>query len=86
MFLIGKDTVKAKHWLHSALRKLIIIDWYAEFKRDRTSAYDSERSDRPKWADCKIKLHEIADILKISKGNIFTILQETLIICKLLSE
>ena len=28
----------------------MIIDWYAEFKRDRTNTDDAERSGRPKPA------------------------------------
>ena len=34
-------------------------------------------------ADCKLKLHEIAEELKISKGSVFTILHEHLPMRKL---
>ena len=77
------------------------IDWYAEFKRDRTNANDAERSGRPKstvvqenitkvhiivLGDRKLKLREIADILKISEGSVFTILHEYLEMRKLFSK
>ena len=53
LLLMGKNTVEAKQWLDkrygdSALGKSTIIDWYAEFKRDRTTIDDAERSGRPK--------------------------------------
>ena len=56
------------------------IDWYAEFKRDRTNTNDAERSGRPKSTvvpenitkvykivldDRKLKFRERADTLKI---------------------
>ncbi|KOX77292.1 hypothetical protein WN51_10898 [Melipona quadrifasciata] len=48
-FLMGKNTVEAKQWLHkryedSAPGKSTIIDWYAEFKRRRTNTDDAERN------------------------------------------
>ena len=93
-----KNSVKAKQWLNkrygnSALGKSTIIDWYAEFKRDRTNTDDAESSGRTKSAvvpenipevhkivlgDCKLKLREIADTLKILEGSVFTILYESL--------
>lgn len=105
-FLMGKNTVGAKQWLDkhygdSAPGKSTIIDWYAEFKRGRTSTVDAERSGRPKSAvvpeniknvhkivlkDRKMKLREIADTLKISEGSVFTILHENLGMRKLLSK
>ena len=60
-----------------------------EFQRGRTNTDDPERSGYPKSAlvlenitkvhkivlgDRKLKLREIADTLKISKGSVFTIL------------
>ena len=52
---MGKNTVEAQQWLNkyygdSAPGKSMIIDWYAEFKRDRTNTDDAERSGRPKPA------------------------------------
>ncbi|XP_076641941.1 protein GVQW3-like [Halictus rubicundus] len=105
-FLMGKNTVGAKQWLDkhyggSAPGKSTIIDWYAEFKRGRTSTDDAERSGRRKSAvvpeniknvhkivlkDRKMKLREIADTLKISEGSVFTILHENLGMRKLLSK
>ena len=105
-FLIGKNTLKANHWLdkhygNSAPGKSTIIDWYAEFKCGRTNTDDANRSGRPKSAvvpenitnvhkivlwNCKLKLHEIADNLKISQGSVFTISKESLGIRKLFSK
>ena len=77
------------------------LNWYAEFKRGRTSTDDAERSGRPKSAvvpeniknvhkivlkDRKMKLREIADTLKISEGSVFTTLHEKLGMHKLLSK
>ena len=100
-----KNTSEAKQWLDkhygdSAPGKSTIIDWYAEFKRGRTSTDDTERSGRPKLAvvpeniknvhkivlkDRKMKLRALADTLKISEGSVFTILHENLGMRKLLS-
>ena len=105
-FLIGKNTVEAKQQFDkrygdSAPGKSTIIDWYAEFKRGRTSIYDAERSGCQKSAvdpenitevhkivldDQKLKLREIADTLKISEGSVFTILHESLGMRKLFSK
>ena len=77
--------------------KSTIIDWYAEFKYGRTNTDVAERSGRPKSAvvpenitkvhkrdlgNRKLKLREIADTLKISEGSVFTILYESLGMCK----
>ena len=85
----------------SAPGKSTIIDWYVEFKCGRTNTNDSERSGRPKLAivlenitkvnkivlgDRKLKLHKIADTLKISEGSVFTILHKSLGIRKLFSK
>ena len=81
--------------------KSTIIDWYAEFKGDRTNTDDAKRSGRPKSAvvprnitkvhkivsgDRKLNLREIADILKIWEGSVFTILHESLGMRKLFSK
>ena len=73
-----------KRYGDSAPGKSTIIDWYSEFKRGRTNTDNAERSGRPKSAfvpenitkvhkivlgDCKLKLREIADTLKISEGS-----------------
>ena len=78
--------------------KSTIIDWYTEFKCNRINTDDTERSGLPKSAvvpenrtkfhkivlgDRKLKLHDIADALKISEGSVLTILHESLEICKL---
>ena len=96
-FLMGKNTIGVKEWLDnrygdSTPGNSIIIDWYAQFKRDRTNTDDAERSSRPKSAvvpenitkvyeivfgDRKLTLHEIANTLKISKGSMFRILHES---------
>ena len=48
---MGKNTVEAKQWLdNSAPVNSTIIDWYAEFKRDRTNTDDAKHSSRPKSA------------------------------------
>ena len=90
-----------KRYGDSGPGKSTITDWYAEFKRARTNTDDAERSDRPKSAvvpenitkvhkivlgNRKLKLREIADTLKISEDSVFTILHESLGICKLLSK
>ena len=66
-FLMGKNTVEAKQWLDKHYGDSVpgksTIDWYAEFKHGRV------------LVDSKLKLHEIADTLKISEGSVFTILQ-----------
>ena len=64
---------------------------FADFKRGCTNTDDAERSGRPNSAvlpetikkvhkmvltDRKLKLREIADTFKISKGSVFTILYE----------
>ena len=91
MLFIGKNTVEAKQWLDnpygdSAPGKSTIIDWYSEFKRDRTNTDDAVRSVCLKstvvpenitkvrkivLSDRKLKLREIADTLKISEGSVY---------------
>ena len=79
----------------------MVEKWFADFKRGRTNTDDAERSGRPNsavvpenikkvhkmvLADRKLKLHEIADTLKISEGSVFTILHEHLSMRKLCSK
>ena len=90
-----------KRYGDSAPGKSTIIDWYVGFKRGRTNTNHAERSGRPKLAvvsenitkvhkivlgDRKLKLREIADTLKISEGSVFTILNESLGMHKLISK
>lgn len=85
----------------SAPSKATVERWFAEFKRGRKDTEDAERSGRPKevvipenvkevrqiiFADRKVKLQEIANTLKISKGSAFTIVHEHLSMRKLLSK
>ena len=75
--------------------------WYADFKRGHTGTNDAECSGCPNLAvvpkntkklhklvlaDGKLKLHEIAEEMKISEGGVFTILYEHLSMRKLCSE
>lgn len=87
-----------KHYLDSAPSRQIVEKWIGEFKHGRTSTNDAERSGRPNKAvisetikkihklvmnDRKLKVHELADIVKISDGSVFTILHERLAMRKL---
>ncbi|XP_054737848.1 protein GVQW3-like [Anastrepha obliqua] len=89
------------HYGTSAPGKSTVIDWYADFKRGRTDTNDAHRSGRPNaavvpekikqvhklvLADRKLKLDDIADIVKISKGSVFTILHDHLSMRKLCSK
>ena len=105
-FLMGKNTVQAKQWLHKcysdpALSETMVKRWYADFKHSHTYTNDAEYSGHlnlavvlentkklPKLvlADRKLKLHEIAEELKISEGSVFTILHEHLSMRKLYSK
>lgn len=82
-----------KCYSDSAPAQSNIIYWFSEFKRGRTSTSDAERSGRlneavtPEnikkvhkivLADRKLKVHEIANIVKISDGSVATILHEYL--------
>ena len=75
--------------------------WYADFKHGNTDTNDAKRLGRPNLAvvsentkklhklvlaDRKLKMHEIAEELKISEGSVFTILHEHLSMRKLCSE
>ena len=73
-----------KHYPNSAPSRQMVEKWIAEFKRGHTSTvYDADRSGRPNDAvipenikkihklvmnDRKWKVHELADIGKISDG------------------
>ena len=85
----------------SASSKTTIFRWYAEFKRGGTDTEDAERSGRlnevvtPEtikkvhqivFENCKLKLRETADTLKISYGSVYAIFHEHLSMRKLLSE
>ena len=89
-----------KRYGDSASGQSTIIDLSAEFKRGRTNTDDAERSGHPKsavvpenitkvhkivLADCKLKLRETADALKLSEG-VFTIFHESLGMRKLFSK
>lgn len=78
-----------------------MIRWFSLFKRGRTSLDDAERCGRSNeavvpdnvtkvhkmvLADCKVKVQEIADSLKISKGSAHTIVHERLGMTKIFSK
>ncbi|XP_055310682.1 protein GVQW3-like, partial [Sitodiplosis mosellana] len=90
-----------KCYSESAPSRQMVEKWFAEFKRGRSSTEDLPRSGRPNeavtqenikkvhkivLADRKVKLQEIADTLKISKGSVHTILHEHLPMRKLFSK
>ena len=90
-----------KCYSDSALLKTMVKKWYADFKRDCTDTNDAEHSGCPNLAvvpentkklhkfvlaSRKLKLHEIAEELKISEGSVFTILHEYLSLRKLCSK
>ena len=87
-----------EEFLGSAPGKSTIIDWYAKFKHGEMSTKDGECSGRPKEAvtdenikkvhkiilnDRKVKLIEIADIVKISSECVHYIIHEYLYMRKL---
>ena len=90
-FWWGKNTVPTKQYFDR---------WYADFKLSCTNTNDTECSGHPNsavvleniknftiiLADHKLKLREIAEELKISEGNVFTILHELLSMRKLYSQ
>ena len=72
---MGKNTVQAQQWLEKCYRekspsKTTICRWYAEILKIILS-------------DRKVKLQEIADILKISKGTVFKVVHENVSMQKL---
>ena len=97
-FLMGKIQFKQSNGLVSFIRTL--LRWKQQL-RGGTDTNNAECSDRPNSAvvlentkklhqrildDCKLKLREIAKELKISEGNVFTILHEHLSMRKLCSK
>lgn len=87
-----------KHHSTSAPSKTTVYRWFAEFKMGRTSTSDAPRSGRPNEAttpenikkihlivlkDRKVKVRELADIMKLSIGSILNILHEHLQMKKL---
>ena len=81
--------------------KTMICRWYADFKRGRTDTNNAERSGRPNEAvtpeninevlkivmdNRKLKVHEIAKIVKISTGSASTISNEKLGMKKVFSK
>ena len=89
-----------KCYSDSAPLKTMVKRWYANFKHYCTDTNDAEYSVHPNSAvvpentkklhkliltDHKLKLHEIAEELKISEGNVFIILHERLSVRKLCS-
>ena len=97
----AKQWLDKRYGHYSAPGKSTIIHSYAEFKGGCTNSDDAERSGRSKSAivpekitkvhkiilgDCKFKLRETADTLKISAGSVFTILHEPLGMRKLFSK
>ena len=86
-------------YLYSALLETMVKRWYADFKRGRTDTNDAEiqqlsRKIQPPHqkklklvlADRKLKLHEIAEEVKISEGSVFSLLHEHLSMKKLCSK
>ena len=88
-----------KCYSDSALLETMVNRWYADFNHIDTN--DAECSGHPNsavvpentkklhkliFADHKLKLHEIAEELKITEGSIFTILHEHLSMRKLYSK
>ena len=82
----------------SALVETMVKRWYADLKRGHIGTNDAECSDHPNselvvekakklhkliFADCKLKLHEIAEELEISESSVLTILHEHLSMRKL---
>lgn len=85
----------------SAPSKATVERWFAEFKCGRTRTDDAERCGRPNEVvtpenvknvhkiileNRKVKLQEVADTMKMSKGSIYTILHEHLHMRKLFSK
>ena len=80
-----------KCYSDSALSETAFKRWYTDFKRGWTDTNDAEPSGRPNsavvlkntkklyklvLADCKLKLREVAEELKMLEGSVFTILHE----------
>ena len=92
---------KDKCYLDSAPLKTMVKRWYADLKYAHTDTNDAECTGHPNsvvtlentkelhkfvLANCKLKLREIAEELKISESSVFTILHEHLSMRKLCSK
>ena len=90
-----------KHYSDSAPSETMVKRWYADLTHGHTDTNDVEHSGHPNLAvvlentkklhkliqaDRKLKLHEIAEELKISEGNVFPISHEYLSMRKLCSK
>jgi len=90
-----------KCYKESAPSRQMVEKWFADFKRGRTETDDAPRFGRPAevvtpenikkvhkmvLADRKVKVRELAEALKISKGSVGTILHENLSMRKLVSK
>lgn len=90
-----------KYYPDSAPSKATVERWFADFKRGRTNLNDEQHTGRPNEAvtpefvkkvhqivvsNRKVKLQEIADTLKLSKGSVFTIIHEHLLMKKLFAK
>ena len=82
-----------KCYLDSTPSETMVKRWYADFKHSCADTNDAEHSDCPNsavvlenikklhkliLANCKLEWREIAEMLKISEGSVFTILHERL--------
>lgn len=105
-FLKGKNATETKsrldkHYGESAPSFSTVKNWFAEFKRGRTSTQDEHRSGRPIEAttpentrkihkmimeDRKVKIREIAEAINISKDSIWRIIHEKLQMRKLVAK
>uniref|UniRef100_A0A0K2T737 Histonelysine Nmethyltransferase SETMARlike [Hydra vulgaris] n=1 Tax=Lepeophtheirus salmonis TaxID=72036 RepID=A0A0K2T737_LEPSM len=80
-----------KRYPNSALSKATMERWFAELKYGRTDTDDAEHSGYPNsavvpeniqkvhkivFSNCKMKVHKIVDILKISNRSVFTVLHK----------
>ena len=90
-----------KYYSDSAPLETTVKRWYVDFKHGHTDTNDAECSGHPNsavvlettkklhkliLANCKLKLCEIAEELKLSEGSVFIILHEHLSMRKLCSK
>ena len=94
-FLMAKNTVQAQQWLEKCYRenstsKATIRRWYADFKRGRPTEVATPENTKKIMkvilSDRKVKLQEIADILKLSKDTVFKVVHEHISMKKLYSK
>ena len=88
---MGKNTVQAQEWLENCYRenspsKTTICQWYADYKHIVATLENTKQILKIILSDRKVKLQEIADILKISKGTVFEVVHENLSMKKLYSQ